>query len=177
MRSTRLPRSRYERSYEVAANRFLIGFDSCQNRNMKLRHRFLFLLFALFLAALTGCQGGGDDAEKSKADAANAAAQWLAMIDQGKYADAWNGAADAIKKMGNQQQFAAVMRARREPMGKAHQPRARSVPVRKESSEFSARRICRAQVQDLVSKRAVRRRTFTISQNLRWLVESRRIFP
>ena len=98
--------------------RFLIGFDGCQNRNMNLRHRFLFLLIALFLAALTGCQGGGDGAEKSKADATNAASQWLAMIDQGKYADAWNGAADAIKKMGNQQQFAEVMRAQREPMGK-----------------------------------------------------------
>ena len=85
---------------------------------MKFRYRFFLLLFALFLAALTGCQGGGDSAEKSKADATNAASQWLAMLDQGKYADAWNGAADAIKKMGNQQQFAQVMRAQREPMGK-----------------------------------------------------------
>jgi len=85
---------------------------------MKPRHRFLLPLFALFLAALTGCQVGGDSAEKSKADATNAASQWLAMIDNGKYADAWNGAADAIKKMGNQDQFAQVMRAQREPMGK-----------------------------------------------------------
>ena len=84
---------------------------------MKLRHRYLLLLFALFLAALTGCQGG-DTAEKSKADATNAASQWLAMVDQGKYADAWNDAADAIKKAGNQQQFAEAMRAQREPMGK-----------------------------------------------------------
>ena len=84
---------------------------------MKFRHRYPLLLFALFLAALTGCQGG-DAAEKSKADAINAASQWLPLVDQGKYADAWNGAADAIKKAGNQQQFAQAMHAQREPMGK-----------------------------------------------------------
>ena len=84
---------------------------------MRLHHRYLLLLFALFLTDLTGCQGG-DAAQKSKADATNAASQWLAMVDQGKYADAWNGAADAIKKGGNEQQFAEAMRAQREPMGK-----------------------------------------------------------
>jgi hypothetical protein len=84
---------------------------------MKSRHRYLLLLFALFLAALTGCQGG-NAAEKSKADATNAALQWLALVDQGKYADAWNGAADAIKKGGSEQQFAEAMCAQREPMGK-----------------------------------------------------------
>ena len=97
--------------------RFLIAFDSCQNRDLKLRHRYLLLLFALFLAAITGCQGG-DAAEKSKADATNAASHWVGMVDQGKYTDAWNGAADAIKKAGNQQRFAEAMRAQREPMGK-----------------------------------------------------------
>ena len=143
---------------------------------MKLRHRFLFLLFALFLGALTGCQGGGDSAEKSKADATNAASQWLAMIDQGKYADAWNGAADAIKKMGNQQQFAEVMRAQREPMGKVTSRALEASQYAKNPQNFPPGEYVELST-DLVSKRAVRRRTAAISQNLRWLVESRRIFP
>jgi Protein of unknown function (DUF4019) len=84
---------------------------------MKLRNHYLLLLFVLFLAVLIGCQGG-DAAEKSKADAINAASHWLALVDQGKYAEAWDGAADAIKKAGDKQQFAAAMRAQREPMGK-----------------------------------------------------------
>jgi len=84
---------------------------------MKLPRPYFLLLFALILAAFTGCQGG-DAAEKSKADATSAASQWLALVDQAKYADAWDNAADAIKKAGNQQQFVQAMRAQREPMGK-----------------------------------------------------------
>jgi hypothetical protein len=84
---------------------------------MKHQNHYLLLLFASFLAVIIGCQGG-DAAEKSKADAMNAATHWLASVDQGNYAEAWDGAADTIKKAGNQQQFAEAMRAQREPMGK-----------------------------------------------------------
>jgi outer membrane biogenesis lipoprotein LolB len=81
-----------------------------------MKGRLRFLLPLLLLAILAGCQG--DSSQKNEADATAVAQKWLAMLDEGKYGDAWQASADAIRNQGTQQQFEDVMKQQRAPMGK-----------------------------------------------------------
>ncbi|HSR57040.1 MAG TPA: DUF4019 domain-containing protein [Candidatus Binataceae bacterium] len=65
---------------------------------------------------LSACKSANPAHETAKAVAA--AQNWLAMIDAGKYADAWQNSDDAIKSVGSKEQFATMMGRTRAPLGK-----------------------------------------------------------
>jgi hypothetical protein len=51
--------------------------------------------------------------------AAAAAEAWLALLDEGKYADGWDGAAHGLKKRETKEDFEKSLRTLRKPWGKA----------------------------------------------------------
>ena len=55
-----------------------------------------------------------DDAEKKAVAAAEA---WLKLVDQGKFGDAWDAAADYLKKAVSKEDFAKSLTAARKPLG------------------------------------------------------------
>ena len=58
-------------------------------------------------------------ADVDKEDAAiSGALKWLTMIDEGKYADSWNDAADFFKDAVGKEQWVQSLRAVRKPLGK-----------------------------------------------------------
>ncbi len=75
-----------------------------------------FALLAIFVAMLAGCTSSNpEDATK---DGVAAATSWLALIDAGKYDDAWAASADEIKTVGPKETFAKMMEQTRAPLGK-----------------------------------------------------------
>ncbi len=75
----------------------------------------LIVLCALMLTGVSACQSTNPaDAENQ---AVAAATQWLSLLDGGKYEDAWNNSDDAIKNVGNKEQFARAMARVRAPLG------------------------------------------------------------
>jgi hypothetical protein len=56
-----------------------------------------------------------DDAEKKAVESAEA---WLKLVDQGKYGDAWDSAAQYLKNAVSKEDFAKSLAAARKPLGK-----------------------------------------------------------
>lgn len=73
-------------------------------------------LFAIALSCLSACSSPNPADEEKKAVAA--ATEWLALLDAGKYEDAWNRSDDAIKGAGSKELFAKAMERVRDPFGK-----------------------------------------------------------
>jgi len=74
-------------------------------------------LFALCLF-LSGSVVAAQEVSKGTA-AMSAAEKWLALVDQGRYAESWNEAAPYFKNAVQQEQWAQSLEARRKPFGRA----------------------------------------------------------
>ena len=78
--------------------------------------RIITILIAASL--LLACGYGHICADQNAEEKAVAAAQdWLALVDQGEYAESWQHAAELFKKVVTQEQWEHSMLAFREPLG------------------------------------------------------------
>ena len=75
----------------------------------------LLLTLALLLPLLTLAAEKHDDAEKQ---ALSAAESWLALVDDGKYAESWDSAAEYLKNAVSKNDFVKSLNAARKPLGK-----------------------------------------------------------
>jgi hypothetical protein len=73
------------------------------------------LILFLFLPLPTPAAEKHDDAEKQAA----AAESWLALVDDGKYAESWDAAAEYLKNAVSKDDFVKSLNAARKPLGKA----------------------------------------------------------
>lgn len=73
-------------------------------------------LMSLFLLLFVSVVAAGN-LEKEKAAVA-AAEQWLTMVDDGKYVESWNEAAQYFKNAVKQEQWEQSLQAVRNPLGK-----------------------------------------------------------
>jgi len=78
--------------------------------------RNIVTLLGLFLLLSVGVVAAGDS-DKEKAAVA-AAEEWLTMVDDGKYVESWNEAAQYFKNAVKQQQWEQSLQAVRKPLGK-----------------------------------------------------------
>jgi hypothetical protein len=77
--------------------------------------RITYLIFVSMM--LVTVSGVAADPEKEKSAVA-AAQKWLAMVDEGKYADSWDEAAEYFKRAVKKEQWEESLLAVREPLGK-----------------------------------------------------------
>ena len=78
-------------------------------------HRVASLIFVgMMLVAVSGMTA---DSEKEKA-AISGALKWLTTVDEEKYADSWNEAAQYFKNAVKKEQWEQSLRAVRKPLGK-----------------------------------------------------------
>jgi hypothetical protein len=68
---------------------------------------------ALALSVITAI---AQDSDKEK-KAVSAAEKWLSMVDEGKYSDSWQGAAEYLRNAINQEQWNRSLQAVRKPLG------------------------------------------------------------
>lgn len=61
---------------------------------------------------------GASAQQKPEQFAQQAAGDWLALVDSGKFADSWQEAAQMFKAAVSKEQWLSAMRASREPLGK-----------------------------------------------------------
>jgi hypothetical protein len=81
--------------------------------------RRLFLgLSGLSLLCLSPLAAFAQDTHAAEADAAAAASAWLALLDAGKYGEAWEAAAARMRSAAQKQQFARSFGVVRDPLGK-----------------------------------------------------------
>jgi hypothetical protein len=71
------------------------------------------ILFLALAASIASAQS-----PQKTEDARNAANDWLALVDSGKYADSWQQAASLFQSHVSQDQWESTIRAAREPLGK-----------------------------------------------------------
>jgi hypothetical protein len=69
----------------------------------------------LFLPLIAAAAEKRDDAEKKAVASAEA---WLGLLDQSKYSEAWDSAADYLKNAVTKQDFGKSLAAARKPLGK-----------------------------------------------------------
>ena len=69
---------------------------------------------ALALSVITAI---AQDSDKEK-KAVSAAEKWLNMVDEGRYSDSWQGAAEYLRNAINQEQWNRSLQAVRKPLGK-----------------------------------------------------------
>ena len=65
--------------------------------------------------ALLACSFGQDPNQKA---ATYAAQEWLALVDAGRYADSWDGAAASFQQKFSEEQWGQTMSSFRAPLGK-----------------------------------------------------------
>lgn len=82
---------------------------------MKSPRRVGVVLMCLSLLVFVKTLPADEAAEKA---AQAAAKQWLALLDQGKYAESWQGAAAYFKSAVSEKQWMQSMRGARQPLGK-----------------------------------------------------------
>jgi hypothetical protein len=75
---------------------------------------FALLLSVLILSAL-GCATVQNP--KAEADAVESARAWLTLIDEGKYADSWNDAAEIFKDAVKKEKWMQALQGVRKPLG------------------------------------------------------------
>lgn len=68
---------------------------------------------ALALSVITAI---AQDSDKEK-KAISAAEKWLSMVDEGKYSDSWQGAAEYLRNAIHQEQWNRSLQAVRKPLG------------------------------------------------------------
>ena len=68
---------------------------------------------ALALSVITAI---AQDSDKEK-KAVSAAEKWLSMVDEGRYSDSWQGAAEYLRNAINQEQWNRSLQAVRKPLG------------------------------------------------------------
>jgi len=73
------------------------------------------LVVVFLLAAFANAAFPADEKEKAATDAA---AQWLALVDSGQYAESWFQAASAFRNAVSKEQWKNAMDSTRAPMGK-----------------------------------------------------------
>jgi uncharacterized protein DUF4019 len=78
-----------------------------------MRRFSVFLLAAVLALSLAACS---DTAEEKAA--INAANQWLALIDVGRYAASWDEAASLFKNTASKEQWTEKLKSSRAPLGK-----------------------------------------------------------
>jgi len=66
---------------------------------------------------LVSAPGVASNSEKEKA-AVSAAQKWLTLVDEGKYAESWNEAAEYFKNAIKKEQWEQSLRAVQKPLGK-----------------------------------------------------------
>jgi hypothetical protein len=82
---------------------------------------FRTILSVALIALLTVPLFAADDADKQKEKeqaATSAAEKWLAMVDEGKYADSWKEGADYFRGAVKQDDWDKALQAARKPLGK-----------------------------------------------------------
>ena len=82
---------------------------------MKGRVKSILVFAALFILLLSPLVKA---AQKTEDLAVKAAGEWLALVDQGKYAESWDGAAQFFKGAVTAQQWKASVSGVRKPFGK-----------------------------------------------------------
>ena len=83
---------------------------------MKRTPTIWFLVLSLFALFVNAQSLLADDAAEKEAQAA--AKQWLALVDQGQYAESWQTAAAYFKNAVPEQQWLQSMKGARQPLGK-----------------------------------------------------------
>lgn len=71
------------------------------------------LLFSMLLCASTACAQ-----QKPEQLAEQSANAWLALVDSGKYAESWDGAAQFFKAAVTREQWQGMLRSTRAPLGR-----------------------------------------------------------
>ncbi|HQH26248.1 MAG TPA: DUF4019 domain-containing protein [Oligoflexia bacterium] len=74
------------------------------------------LFLAVLGVMLCSAAGAAADTEKEMA-ALSAAENWLGMVDQGKYAESWQAAAEYFKNAVTEEQWKQSLAAARKPLG------------------------------------------------------------
>ena len=82
---------------------------------MKDKVKNVLVFIALFILVLSPVVTA---AQKAEDLAVKAAGEWLALVDQGKYVESWDGAAQLFKGAVTAQQWKASVSAVRKPLGK-----------------------------------------------------------
>ena len=82
---------------------------------MRNGHRMAFLIFCISLLLCSQSILADEAAEKA---AQGAAKKWLALVDQGQYAESWGTAASYFKNAVPEMQWVQSMKGARQPLGK-----------------------------------------------------------
>lgn len=81
-----------------------------------MRRRILIaLLLGMFILLVHSVGRANQQAE---AEAVEAAEEWIALVDGGKYSESWNAAAELFKKAVSKDQWKQSLAAVREPLGR-----------------------------------------------------------
>jgi Protein of unknown function (DUF4019) len=86
-----------------------------------MKRRFQRALGAILLPALVAAAGAAWPARAAEGNtvaAQNAADQWLALVDAGKYGESWDQAAQMVKKSVSRKDWIDTIRQKRKALGK-----------------------------------------------------------
>ncbi len=78
--------------------------------------RITAVFISLIVIAAVGCSSSKTAEQETAAIASSG--NWLAVIDNGQYADSWDDAADYMKNIMTKDKWEAVIKSVREPLGK-----------------------------------------------------------
>ena len=107
------------------------------------------LIAVLFLSLPALAAEKHDEAEKQ---AVAAAESWLALVDDGKYTESWDAAADYLKSVVTKDDFVKSLNAARKPLGKLKSREVKSKEYRTSLSRGSRWPVCCDPVQDLAGE-------------------------
>lgn len=83
-------------------------------RHFSIRTLLFFIFLTLCLYPLSACES---DTSTKETAAVEAADKWLALVDNGQYAESWSEAADYFKNALNKDQWKQTMTSVRDPLG------------------------------------------------------------
>lgn len=89
-------------------------------------------LVALAVGIASGAAAPLTAAETPEDAAQEAATTWLALVDAGKYAESWQGAAEAFKQAVSQAQWQGALEKVRAPLGKVASRKLKSAKFTRE---------------------------------------------
>ena len=99
-----------------------MGITGCGAQAMKP------ILIAVLLLPLTAL--AAEKHEEAEKQAITAAESWLALVDDGKYGESWDAAADYLKNAVTKDDFVKSLKAARTPLGKLKSREIRSKEYR-----------------------------------------------
>jgi len=85
---------------------------------MKRADKSAFLGLLAFAALLAGAAWADTKDESARKAAVQAAQQWLALVDEGRYAESWAAAAELARNAVQADAWAKALQAARAPLGK-----------------------------------------------------------